>query len=280
MSQIIEIIKSEGRTIVDEFKLASKQGFGTAQEVADFREHAVQSFLARFYPNNYILSKGKVTDLEGKQSNSIDCLILNPAHPNLVDSKGKFRLNFADGCDAAIEVKPDISQKDELHRGLKQGISVKKILRSKSAILLKGKRPAHIIDHSLRIPFFIFTLKAFTPSDLCYHITNFYQSERTPLEDQVDGICISDVGFIRNIKHKDLNVYAVPTPIGKNDGWYIEKWGESALLGLLMNLEYTFSSQPGMTDSIMKRVLTKLGRFDVERIAESVQPCSPGDNRG
>ena len=83
MSQVIEIIKSEGKTIADEFKLASKQGFGTAQEIADFREHTVQSFLARFYPNSYIVSKGKVTDLEGKQSNSIDCLILNPAHTKL-----------------------------------------------------------------------------------------------------------------------------------------------------------------------------------------------------
>lgn len=270
MSQLLEIIKSEGRTIVDEFNLASKQGKGAAQEVADFREHAVQSFLGRFYPNSYIVSKGKVTDLEGKQSNSIDCLILNPAHPNLIDSKGKFRLNFSDGCDAAIEVKPNLARMDELNRGLKQGISVKRVLRSKSAIMIKGNKPKYIIEHSLRIPFFIFTLKAFSPSDLCHHIADFYRNEGTPLEDQIDGICISEVGFIKNVKHKNLNVYGAPAPIGKNDGWYLEKWGESALLGLLLNLEYTFSSQPGMTDSIMKRVLTKLGRFDVERIMESV----------
>ncbi len=55
-------------------------------------------------------------------------------------------------------------------------------------------------------------------------------------------------------------------------GWYLEKWGESALLGLLLNLEYTYSSQPGMTDSIMKRVLKTLGNFDVERLMGTVQP--------
>jgi hypothetical protein len=274
LSQLFEIIKSEGRTIIDEFNLASKQGKGTAQEVADFREHAVQSFLGRFYPINYIVSKGKVTDLEGRQSNSIDCLILNPAHPNLVDSRGKFRLNFSDGCDAAIEVKPDVARTDELHRGLEQCVSVKKILRSKSPILNKGNKPAHIVEHSLRIPFFIFTLKSFSPVDLCHQIADFYRKNETPLEDQIDGICISNVGFIKNVKHKELNVYGASFPIGKNDGWYLEKWGESALLGLLLNIEYTFSSQPGMTDSIMKRVLTRLGRFDVERIMGNVQPCS------
>lgn len=258
--------------IANEFNLASKQGKGTTQEIADFREHAVQSFLGRFCPTSYIVSKGKVTDLEGEQSNSIDCLILNPAHPNLVDSKGKFRLNFSDGCDAAIEVKPNLARMDELHRGLKQGISIKKVMRSKSAILIKENKPTHIVEHSLRIPFFIFTLKAFSPVDLCYHIADFYRKEGTPLEDQIDGICISEVGFLKNIKYKELNVYGASAPIGKNDGWYLEKWAEAALIGLLLNLEYTYSSQPGMTDSIMKRLLKRLGKFDVERIMGSVQP--------
>ncbi len=217
--------------IVGEFNLASKQGKGTAQEIADFREHAVQSFLGRFYPTSYIVSKGKVTDLEGKQSNSIDCLILNPAHPNLVDSKGKFRLNFSDGCDAAIEVKPDLARIDELHRGLTQGRSVKKVMRSKSSILTKKHRPAHILEHSLRIPFFIFTLKAFPPAYLCHHIADFYRKNETPLEDQIDGICISGVGFLKNLKHKELNIYGAPTPIGKNDGVVSRKVGGIRVAG-------------------------------------------------
>ena len=123
MSQLFEILKAEGRKIVEEFNLASQQGEGTPQEVADFRENAIQDFVKRFFPQSYIVSKGKVTDLDGKQSNSIDCLILNPAHPHLIDSKGKFRIIFADGCDAAIEVKPDLASTNELKRSLKQCIS-------------------------------------------------------------------------------------------------------------------------------------------------------------
>lgn len=96
LSQLLDILKAEGRAITEEFNLASKQGEGTPQEVADFRENAVQSFIARFYPQNFVVSKGKITDLDGAQSDSIDCLLLNPAHPHLVDSKGKFRLIFAE----------------------------------------------------------------------------------------------------------------------------------------------------------------------------------------
>ena len=54
--------------------LASAQGRGTPQEVADFRENSVQAFIRRFYPSSYVVSKGKVTDVDGNQSNSIDCL--------------------------------------------------------------------------------------------------------------------------------------------------------------------------------------------------------------
>lgn len=96
MDQLWEILKKESGDIIREFELASSQGLGTPQEVADFRENVVQSFLSRFYLANHFISKGKITDLGGNQSNSIDCLILNPEHPNLIDSKGKFRLIFSD----------------------------------------------------------------------------------------------------------------------------------------------------------------------------------------
>lgn len=116
MTRLLNLLKAEGRRILEEFELASEQGQGTAQEIAHFRENAVQDFISRFYPASHVISKEKITDLEGNQSNSIDCLILNPAHPKLVDAQGKFRLMFADGCDAAIEVKPDLARYDELCR--------------------------------------------------------------------------------------------------------------------------------------------------------------------
>jgi hypothetical protein len=267
VSTLIEILKKEGRTISEEFKVASAQGDGTSQEIADFRENAVHDFIERYFPASHVISKGKITDLDGNQSNSIDCLILNPAHPNLIDSKGKFRIIFSDGCDTAIEVKPDLSRTDEIERGLRQGVSVKKILRSKSSIMLPKREQAHILQHSLHIPFYIFCVKAFEINKFLKTIIDYYHKNNIPLEEQIDGVVILDVGVLKNIKHKELNIYGAPQPIGQNSGWYFEKWGESTLLGMLINIEYSYSSIPGVTDSIMKRVLTKIGKTDVVRLS-------------
>jgi hypothetical protein len=270
LSQLLEILKAEGRAIIEEFNLASKQGEGTPQEVADFRENAVQSFIARFYPQSFVVSKGKITDLDGVQSDSIDCLLLNPAHPHLVDSKGKFRLIFADGCDAVIEVKPNLARTDELHRGLGQCITVKNVRRSKTAILLSKNKPNYIIEHSLYVPFFLFAMKAFNPTKLYLEIAEFYRNRNTPPEHQIDGVCISNLGILKNIKHKELNFYGSPPPIGQSVGWYFEKWEEATPLGFLLTLEYTYASFPGVAESIMQRMLTRIGRTDVSRIGDSV----------
>lgn len=266
MNQLLELLKIEGRQIVDEFKLASEQGEGTPQEIADFRENAVQSFIARYYPQSHIVSKGKITDLDGLQSNSIDCLILSPAHPHLIDSKGKFRIIFADGCDAAIEVKPNLARTDELHRSLLQCISVKKTRRSNTPFLVKSRQPAHILENSLYVPFFVFSVKAFPIDRLFSEIAKYYRQEQIPVEHQVDGICIVGVGILKNIKHPELNAYGADFPVGSNSGWYFEKWGDATLLGFLLNLEYSYSSFPTMASSIMSRVLSRLGKTDIERL--------------
>lgn len=272
MSQLLELLKYEGSQILRDFNLASMQGKETPQEIADFRENAVQSFVSRFYPHSHIVSKGKITDLDGNQSDSIDCLILNPAHPHLIDSKGKFRLIFADGCDSAIEVKPNLARTDELHRGLQQCISVKMTRRSRPPLLLAGKPPAHIIEHSQYIPFFIFSIKAFDPHKLYSEVISYYKENETPLEHQIDAISILDLGILSNIKHKERNMYGAAHPIGQNSGWYFESWGDATPLGFLLNMEYTFSSFPEIADSIMKRALTKIGNTHVERFGDCVSP--------
>ena len=269
MDTLLSILKYECRAINEEFELASKQGEGTSQEVADFRENAVQDFIGRYYPQSNIISKGKITDLEGNQSNSIDCLVLNPAHPNLIDSKRKLRLIFSDGCDAAIEVKPDLTRSDELTRALKQGISVKKTKRSKSPIILKSRASETIIGHSLYIPFYVFCVKAFDVTKLYEQITDYYRRNETPLEHQIDGVIILNTGVLKHVKHSELNFYDALPPIEKNSGWYLEKWGEATLLGLLLNLGYSYPSFPSMAEPIMTRILTRIGKTYLEYLGIS-----------
>ena len=266
---LLDILKIESRTINDEFALASSQGKDTPQEISDFRENAVQTFVKRYYPQSHIVSKGKITDLDGNQSCSIDCLILNPEHPNLVDANGKFRLIFADGCDAAIEVKPDLAKKDEIHRGLKQGISVKSVNRSKSAILLRDDKSEEVIAFSQKVPFYLFTVSAFAVEKLHDVIYEFYKENATDHMQQIDGVVILGVGILKNITVSELNVYGAEYPVGKNTGWYFENWGEATLLGMLLNLQYSFMSFPRVGEPIMKRILTRVGRFSVDRIGDA-----------
>ena len=60
MNQLTEILKNEGKKIIEEFNLASIQGEGTSQEVADFRENVVQSLLDAFIPKVISYLKGKL----------------------------------------------------------------------------------------------------------------------------------------------------------------------------------------------------------------------------
>jgi len=53
LDKLIEILKDEAETLSRDFKKASTLGEGTSQEIADFREHAFQDFLARFFPSPY-----------------------------------------------------------------------------------------------------------------------------------------------------------------------------------------------------------------------------------
>jgi hypothetical protein len=266
MDKLIEILKVEGNRIAEEFRLASGQGQGTPQEVADFREHAVQDFVGRFLPQSHIVSKGKITDLDGNQSDSIDCLILNPAHPHLVDSKGKFRIVFADGCDAAIEVKPDLARSDELNRAQIQCRSVKRLRRSQTAILNTKKHPEYILEHSRRIPFFVFAQRAFDAPDLWKALVGYYTENAVPLVEQIDALIVNGAGVIKNIKFPELNPYGGAE--AGQVGWFFEYWSDGSPIGMLVALESSYRSVPDISSSIMSRVLGKLGPIAVVRLGD------------
>jgi hypothetical protein len=168
-------------------------------------------------------------------------------------------------------VKPNLARTDELRRALEQGISVKKAKRSKSALLWSGGKPPHVLEHSLYIPFYIFAVRSFDLLRLYEHISKYYRDQGVTKEQQIDGVFVIDSGILKNIKHREYNIYGSPAPLGQNDGWYFEQWGETMPLGILMSLEYSISSFPGIAESIMKRVLRKIGRIPhVGRLGDSI----------
>jgi len=263
-----EVLIRESKTISDEFERASLIGEGTPQEISEFRENAFRNFIGRFYPIPYKITKGKVHDSFNREpSASVDCLIVNPSHPNLIDSQGKFQLLLADGIDVAIEVKPDIANSIELGRGLQQGVSVKKLRRIKSPILLEHSKPIHIIERSKQIPFFIFTLKTKKNiEELVTVISTWYKEHDISKEDEIDGICIHKVGFLRNIKSKEEFFYGWNIPEEDKTGWFFEEWNDGSLIGLLTHMELVFHSVATVQERIMQSYVKKIKIPNIRRI--------------
>src|ERR1700682_2394223 len=124
MEDLYAYLREEAAKLEGEFRQASLAGRGTPQEVADMGEQAVRDFMGRFFPSPHKITKGKIRDSFGRVSASVDCVVCSPNHPHKIDSAGKFKLLFAEGVDAAIEVKPNVRDAAELVTGLEQGLSV------------------------------------------------------------------------------------------------------------------------------------------------------------
>jgi len=269
LDKLIEILKDEAETLSRDFKKASTLGEGTSQEIADFREHAFQDFLARFFPSPYRVVRGKIHDSYGNgPSASIDCVLVNPVHPHLIDSHQKFQLLLADGVDWVLELKPDLSIASEVTRALQQCVSVKKIRRVKGPILLPQNKPQHVIEASRQIPFFLFAQKTKANyKDTVHEIISWYEKNSVPKEEQLDAIAIHDFGVINHVKHRDFYYYGWQLPEHEKEGWFLESWGSATLVGLLLRMEMSFSCVATIQESVLGRYFKKIKIPHIERIA-------------
>jgi hypothetical protein len=256
MEDLKQLIRTDAKELELQFERATTQGRGTPQEISDFRENAVQGFLANYFPFPYRIAKGGILDHTNTRSASIDCILVNPNHPYTIDRREKFKVILADGVDAAIEVKPDISQTSELYRGLKQGVSVKELRRANSPILLKRGKPQELIDYSLRVPFFVFAMKAKKNIlDTATEILDFYKQEGVQRLDQADAIIVNGEGIIANYPVEGrFNWQAMNGP--STTGWFFENWRDDTLAGLLFKLTHAFSAA-----SIQAPILTHYFKF-------------------
>ncbi|MEK4718140.1 DUF6602 domain-containing protein [Priestia sp. FSL W8-0524] len=254
MEEFLEVLRFNAKELKIQFEKSSIEGKSTSQEVSDFREQAVQQFVRRYYPFPYQISKGGIYDSYGTRSDSIDCLILNPNHPHTVNHAGKHSLIIADGLDVAIEVKPDVANRQELYRGLVQGISVKKLRRRNSPLLVKSNHPEYIQELSRQIPFFIFSMKSKNNiNDTIQEIKAYYEEHKVPIVDQIDALIINDKGILVNFKYQELypfNTTRLTTE--EQAGWFFEEWGADTLGGFLFHLDRVFGASSQINDTFLK----------------------------
>jgi len=60
MEDILVHIRDDAKDLRHEFYKASRQGRGTPQEIADFRENALQVLLQNYFPFPYRIAKGGI----------------------------------------------------------------------------------------------------------------------------------------------------------------------------------------------------------------------------
>ena len=253
MNDLYALLREDSIQLESKFRKASIEGRGTSQEVADFREHAVQEFLARFFPFPHRLTKGKVRDSLGSVSNSVDCVICAPNHPHTIDSQGKFTLLFAEGVDAAIEVKPNIGDVAELERGLVQGLSVKSLRRATTPGVMDFHWGA---DRARRVPYVIFAMRCKSnPLATGTEILDFYAERNVDPVDQADFIAVNGVGLFTNIIHEQLNPWNMPETFPNRTGWFFEQWGEDSLAGFLWRLHGLAHAGMKLQEDVLPRYL-------------------------
>ncbi|EKE04451.1 MAG: hypothetical protein ACD_20C00076G0003 [uncultured bacterium] len=229
----------------------------TPQEIADLRENYFHNFISRYFPYPYRITKGQIMDSYELTSCSIDCIVINPAHPHTIDTKCKYSLILADGVDLAIELKPDLSKRNELETSLNQIRSVKKLRRRESPLLLRNGLNNDLLEFSKMIPTFIFTNKAKKNlNKTIQEIAGYYKKNNVPREEQFDFIVINQLGIISNYKFPETSLYHEE---GEYKACYLyENWGEMTLARFVFLMNWVFHSTPTITEHILKDYLGKL----------------------
>jgi len=266
MDELFELLREDALELEAKFRKASIEGRGTSQEVADFREHAVQDFVSRFFPFPHRITKGKIRDSFGSLSDSVDCIICNPNHPYTVDSHGKFRLLFAEGIDAAIEVKPDLAASAELLRGLEQGLSVKTLRRATAPTLML--MPWNV-ERAHRVPYVIFGMRCKAdPMATAKEISAFYSAKGTPVTQQADFIVVNNVGIFVNFVDASMYCWGNTDQITDKTGWFFEDWAENTLAGFVWRLQLLAHASIKMQDDVLPRYLIPKGIRSVRKVTQ------------
>lgn len=244
-NKLIELLKIELTEVQQGFKKASLEGKGTPQEVADRREQVIHSFFEKYFPFPFRVTKGNIIDSLGSNSSSIDCIILDPSHPHTIDSTNKRpSVLLADGVDYAIEVKGDLTSKEEIFRLLKQITSVKELTRKNCGVFIDEERT----PHHYKIPCIIYTDETFKDIKmLLNYIFEYYQLKGIKRLKQFD-VLVTSSSVIINSHPETIN-------LNKKQGLLYIESNEYTLGVMLFLMTLMPLVQPQFNDDVIKHYL-------------------------
>ncbi len=246
--EFIKLLELEYEELKLGLAKASVEGKGTPQEIADRREELFHSFFEKYFPFPYRITKGNIIDSYNQRSASIDCIILDPSHPYTIDSKNKkASVIFADGVDYAIEIKGNLTDKDEIERALKQIESVKKLTRVRNGLIWDKDKN----EYTYKIPTIIFAENTYSNiENLIEVILNYYKENKIKRTHQFDIIVAGDYTIVNSCKGQ----------ISFNDvrGIFFEKTDKKTLAVLLFLMANMPLVHPTYNENIYNIYLDKI----------------------
>ena len=262
--KIIDLLSIEADEIASSYRKASIEGLGTPQEIADRREECFRRFLTKYFPFPYRIVKGNIIDSHGNNSQSIDCVVINPSHPYTIDAKNeRASIIFADGVDYAIEIKPDLSNKNEIERALKQIQSVKKLRRVKHGLIFENRYSFEQIECARTVPALIVADKTYANvKTLIENIYKYYKENNVPPIEQFDLILINNSYLIYNFRK---NMY-VTNDYSEGIAYWEGK--EKCLAAFLYEINNFPHCEPLMSESIIKLYLKSIRPTTVKRFQD------------
>lgn len=253
-NKLLELLEIESKELTESFEKARLEGGGTPQEVADRREEIFKEFLGKFFPFPYRIVKGNISDAYNHNSQSIDCIVLNPSHPYTIDTRNKkASIILADGVDFAIEVKPDLNSKKEIHRALEQIRSVKKLRRIREQLLIKDKVSKEQYEFAKTIPCIIVSEKTYVNEKRLFEIiVDYYVENNVPQIEQFDMILVNGRFLAFNFR-KDSFVSN-----GENEGIMFWEGRLDSLALFIFELNSIPQSMPLISSNILELYLKNI----------------------
>ena len=238
--EFIKLLEIEYKELKLGLSKTSIEGKGTPQEIADRREELFHTFFEKYFPFPYRITKGNIIDSNNNRSASIDCVILDPSHPYTIDKKNnRASVILADGVDYAIEIKGELSDKDEIIRALNQIKTVKNLTRVRNGIVLQKDQN----KYTYKIPTIIYAERTYSNIEtLVENILTYYKENRIKRLYQFDVIIAGDYTIINSCKGI--------ISCNNSKGIFIEKTGNRTLAVLLFLMANMPLVQPIMNENI------------------------------
>ncbi len=129
-------------------------------------------------------------------------------------------------------------------------MTVKELRRAETTLAMPEREGKAAVEYSLRVPYFIFAMKAKAdPLDTIEEVMDFYAERKIDPLDQVDAIVVDGVGILHNFPLPAFNYFRQDEP--PEPGWFLQLSEDDVLADFLTRLTMVVPSVPHLADPVL-----------------------------